>query len=87
MIKQHKVVLQNSLPAFIFAIDELRQEGWEFDPEMLPTTYGFSYEAGMVREITSEQLEQEQVEANKPSRAEILAKARAAKAARKSANG
>lgn len=79
MTEEKDVVLCNSLAEFVFRIDEMRQNGWEFDPEMPPVVYGFSYEAGFKRPAKDN---------GKPSRAEILAKARAAKAAKKDvANG
>jgi hypothetical protein len=77
-IKQHTVVLCRSLAEFVYTIDEYRQAGWLFDPDMPPVEFAFQYECGMIREVTEEQIEQE----NKPSRADILAKARAAKAAK-----
>jgi len=81
-MKQTKVVLAHSLQTFIFALDALRQDGWEFDPEMPPNVYGYIYEGGMIRLPTDDQLAKDEADANKPSRAEILAKARAAKKAK-----
>lgn len=85
MIEQKEVVLCNSLSEFVYRIDEMRQNGWEFDPEMPPVVYGFSYEAGFMRAISDKQHAEEVAELNKPTRADILAKARAAKAAKKEA--
>lgn len=73
-------ILSSALQDFVFRIDEARQEGWEFDANSPPTVYGFTYEAAMWRDATEEQLENDAIEAAKPSRGEILAKARAAKA-------
>lgn len=84
--KQETVILSYSLPDFIYKIDEHRQAGWEFHKDHEPGVFGFTYECHMIRNATDDQLEKDQTEANKPSRAEILAKARAAKAAKKEGN-
>lgn len=76
--EQTTVVLQHTLHEFIFEIDSLRQDGWEFDEQSPPTTVGFMYEAQMWRNPTDIQ----RAAGPKLTRSEILANARAAKAAK-----
>lgn len=81
--KQQQTILCGSLQEFVFTIDELRRDGWEFDPDMPPIEYAFKYECGLIRNASEQQIQKDQAIEGKPSRAEILAKARAAKAAKK----
>ncbi len=74
-------VLEHSLAEFIFAIDELRRDGWEFYPQDPPNTFGFAYIANLWRNPTDIQREA----GPKQTREEILAKARAALAAKRAA--
>lgn len=74
--EQTTVVLDPSLLDFTTQVIDLAREGWELDEENPPRMVGFMYEAHMWRDPTEEQRN-----AQPPlSRAEILAKARAAKA-------
>jgi hypothetical protein len=77
-MKQGTTVVSASLPIFIADIIDLTKKGWEVHPDYEPNQGPILYECLMVREPTPEQT----AEDNKPSRAEILAKARAAKAAK-----
>lgn len=79
---QQTVVTGHTLHDFIFAIDALRQEGWDFVDDSPPTTYGWMFECQMTRNPTQAQLDKDIAQAGKMSYAERLAKARAAKAAK-----
>ena len=61
-------------------IQEMVEEGWDVDPERPMSQLGFMWECWFIRDVTDEQLQAEAEDADKLSRAEILAKARAAKA-------
>ena len=78
-MKQEKHVTSTSLPAFVIECLQLQKQGYELHEEFLPAQFGPQYECTMVRTATPEQLAHDA----KPTRAEILAKARAAKAANK----
>ena len=78
-MKQEKIVISTSLPSFVLECLELKGKGYEIDPDFLPAQFGTQYECTMVRIATEEQLAHDA----KPTRAEILARARAAKAANK----
>jgi hypothetical protein len=80
---QSTVILEPSLPLFILKIDEHRREGWEFIPDVPPATWGFSYECHLQRFRSAEELVADAkavADALKPTREEILVKAREAKA-------
>lgn len=77
MIKKCEV-LEASLLTFMEEVKGLWNDGWEIDPDVPPHMFAFQYKVGMVKEVFSEE---ELVQ--KETRAEILARARAAKAARK----
>lgn len=65
-----------------FEIERLVSEGWEIDPSKPLTMLAFGQlECGFIRDATDEQLEADAKP--KLTRAEILAKARAAKAAKR----
>lgn len=77
--KQSYVLIKSSPATLGFALQELVQEGWEIDPQYPVTQLGFDWEVTMTRTPTNKQLADDLA---KPlSRAEILTKARAAKAA------
>jgi len=65
-----------------FTIQEMVLDGWTIDPEIPVAPCGFNLECGFVRTVYSEEETKE-----KQTRAEILAKARAAKAERKLKQG
>lgn len=73
---QRTTIVEKSLERLKMEEDRLTKEGWVRDPAIPLSAFLFSYELGMMRDPTPEQVAKE----NKPSRAEILAKARAAKA-------
>lgn len=83
--KQTKNVTEYNLHNFIQSILKEAKKGWEIDESNPPAFYGMMYETGMVREATDDQLDADAAELAKPSRAEILADARAKKAAKKAA--
>jgi hypothetical protein len=70
-----KSVLNPNLQVFVEEIVQHVKDGWEIDPQMPPTMLGYWYETIMVRDESI-------VDPVKVSRAEILAKARAAKKAK-----
>lgn len=76
---QTTTVFTHSLPSLVEEVVRLTKDGWELDPNFPADTFGFSYHVGMIRSATPEQLAKDA----KPSRAEILANARAAKAEKK----
>lgn len=76
MLKNSKQILSNNLEDFVVQIINEVENGWELDPNYPPGMFFHSYECGLVRDSEI----QEEI---KRSRAEILAKARAAKAAKK----
>lgn len=64
-----------------FEIQRMVQQGWEIDPDKPLTFLGFgNLEVSFWRDADYEQLARDAAELSKPSRAEILAKARQAKA-------
>lgn len=75
-------VMEPGILSFLEAVKKKWAEGWELDPDNGPMTYLFQYKTGMIRNVTHMQAEADRIAAGKPSRAEILAKARAAKAAK-----
>lgn len=65
-----------------FAIQKMVQDGWTIDENSPLTFTGWgTVEVGFVRDPSEEQLQKEKEEREKLTRPEILAKARAAKAA------
>jgi hypothetical protein len=81
-MKQVETVVAYTLDEFIEGIVEKVKQGWDIDRDKSPILYGFIYECGLVRDATQIQLDKDAAELAKPTRAEILAKARAAKAAK-----
>lgn len=79
---QQTVVTAHTLHDFIFMIVDLLGEGWEFVDDSPPTTYGFMYECALTRNPTQKQLDTDLARSSKKTRSEILAIARAAKAAK-----
>jgi len=77
-VKQTKVILQYNLQTFIQEILESVENGWELDQNDPPCVWGTSYECRMTRA-------DDVPEEYKITRAEILHKARAAKAAKAAA--
>lgn len=77
-MKQTRTILTPSLYVFAYELQEAIQQGWEIDGDTPPTTFGIVYECGLMREVDEGFTE-------KPTRAEILAKARAAKKAKEGA--
>ena len=84
--KQVAIVASHSLIAFTAEILEKAKQGWDFDFEMLPVQGIHMYECAMVRYPTKEELQRDADALGKPSRADILAKARAAKAEKATTN-
>lgn len=82
---QRTSVLERGLETFVFKVDELRGEGWEFDPQSPPCFYGYSYECKMLRYPTKLHKERDKIVAATPTRAEVLAHAREVKAAKRAA--
>lgn len=82
-MRQEKLVSSPSLPAFVIECMDHATQGWKVDPERIPAQFGFLHECYLIRDASALQIEHDEKEAAKPSRAEILAKARAAKAANK----
>ena len=83
-MKQNETIVEYALGTFVQKIVDKIKQGWDIDPNNPASIYGFHHECGLVRDATNEQLESDAAELAKPSRAEILAKARAAKAAKSS---
>lgn len=81
-MNQEQTVIVSSPEAMGFKIQELVQKGWTINPNHPVSQLNFQWECGFIRNATPEQI----AEDNKPSRAEILAKARATKAAKKETN-
>ena len=78
---QMKVLIHGNPVKMGFEIQELVREGWEIDPDYPLDHLGFGLECRMIRDPDAAQLA---ADAAKPlSRAEILAKAREAKANKK----
>jgi hypothetical protein len=80
--KQTKQITEYNMVTFIQAIVDASKEGWKIDENNPPAFYGRIYEVILERNASDEQLAADAAELAKPSRAEILAKARAAKKAK-----
>lgn len=76
MTLARKVVQSPNLITFVNEVVDLALDGWQLDENNPPGTYGFSYEAHLLKD-------ENLIPPHKPSRAEILGNARAAKAAKK----
>lgn len=75
--EQTKEILSHSLIGFSQELVDLAADGWQLDEDNMPSMHGFMYVAHLWRNPTEEQRNAQP----KLSRPEILAKARAAKAA------
>lgn len=73
-MKQTKSILTPSIYVFAYELQEAILDGWEIDGDVPPVTWGIAYEVGLMREVDEN--------APKLTRAEILARAREAKAAK-----
>lgn len=76
MPKVSKTIQDPNLIVFINDIVAAVKDGWELDDQNPPGLYGFYYEVQLLKD-------ENLIEPPKPSRAEILANARATKAAKK----
>jgi hypothetical protein len=83
--KQSKEVQAYSLHDFVQEVLDHVENGWKIASHSLPTFYGRLYVVEMERDASDEQVAKDKAELEKPSRAEILADARAKKAAKKAA--
>jgi hypothetical protein len=79
-----KTILHNNLEAFLKDFQDAVLDGYFLDKENPPTTYGFSYEAILVKDDKRSRYNAERIINGHPklTRAEILEKARAAKDAK-----
>jgi hypothetical protein len=75
-MKNSKAILTGNLESFVVQILEASDEGWEIDPSNPPTMLGYNFECIMLRDSDIK-------DEAKLTRAEILANARAAKAAKR----
>lgn len=75
--KETKVVLTPSLLAVGYEIAEHARDGWEIDENLPLGMNGFQYEVGFIRNFDASR------PAPKPTAAERMAKARAARGAKK----
>lgn len=75
-MKTTKIIVTPSLYVFAFELQQAIQEGWEIDGECPPAAWGLVYECGLMREV-------DENAPQKMSRSDILAKARAARAAKR----
>lgn len=76
------VIFESGLLSFLEAVKQKWADGWELDPDDGPMMYNFAYKTAMRRDAEHVKAEADRIAAGKPSRAEILAKARDAKAAK-----
>jgi len=49
MTIETQVILEPSLAVFVAKIVELTKEGWDINPEITPSQFGWQYEVGMIR--------------------------------------
>jgi hypothetical protein len=85
-MKQVASIATHNLIEFVDECIAKALAGWEFIPDHKPSQDLHMYTADMVRFPTLAELQADADELGKPSRADILAKARAAKAEKASAN-
>lgn len=85
MTDQKQVHLDYNPTLLAFKVQEMVLDGWEIDPFHTFAQIGNMWECGFVRSATDAQLSADAAELAKPSRAEILAIARKAKAEKKAA--
>ena len=79
MQRQTRTELYSSTEAALLGSEDLAQEGWKIDRKNAPpVTFGFKLEVTYYRVVPDHHVDPE-----KKSRAEILERARAAKAAKK----
>lgn len=78
--KQEQNFLDPNVGAVALEIQKMVRAGWSIDENRPLSLYGYMWEVWFIRNASDEQLAQDAAELAKPSRAEILAKARAAKA-------
>lgn len=78
--KQEVAILEYNPGTMSLKIQEMVEAGWSVDPDRPLVQLGFTWECWFIRDASDEQLAIDADAAAKPSRAEILAKARAAKA-------
>jgi hypothetical protein len=84
--RQEQNLLDHNPGTLSLKISEACQDGWRVDPDRPMTLLGFLWEVWLLRDATDEQIADDAAEAAKPSRAEILAKARASKAEKAAAS-
>ena len=75
-MKNSKAILTGNLESFVVQILEAADDGWELDPSNPPAMLGYNFECIMLRDSDIK-------DEVKLTRAEILANARAAKAAKR----
>lgn len=80
MPKATKVIQSPNLAEFVKLVVEASRDGWEIDDMNPPSLYGYFYETVLLKD-------ENDVEPPKPTRAEILAKARASKAQKAAESG
>lgn len=88
-MSETKSIINVNLSAFLREFQEHVQQGWEIDDNAPPNLWGVAYETGLVRTDKSiAAMATRQVDAPPPlTRAEILARARAAKVAKRLEQG
>lgn len=77
---QTLVLLEYNPGKLMSTVQDMILDGWLLDEERPMNQVGFYWEVGMVRDSTSAQRAKDEAELNKPSRADIMKKAREAKA-------
>lgn len=80
-MRQDQVIFNGSVVEFGFQLQELIQDGWEINPDFPVQPLAFGLECALFRDATAEQLAKDGQP--RPTRAEILQRARDAKAAKK----
>lgn len=85
--KQEESFLHPNPGTVALKIQEMVRKGWTVDEDRPMTLLGFQWEVWFKRDATDEQLAKDEADLNKPSRADILRKAREAKAAKKNEQG
>lgn len=79
-MKQEQSFMDPNAGTVALEVQKMVRDGWSVDEDRPMTLLGFQWEVWFVRDATDAQIASDEAEAAKPSRAEILAKARAAKA-------